>query len=73
MSHLQIIEVVLVKNYQQNSRVLDTFVSIKSFGQLLDLSPKIFLFFEKLFAKSFHVLKYGLLIKILNHWRNKVK
>ena len=27
-------------NYQQNSRVLYTFVPNKSFGQLLDISPK---------------------------------
>ena len=45
--HLEITEVVLVhfnihqyvvnNDYQQNSRVLYTFVSNKSFGQLLDI------------------------------------
>ena len=42
MPHLEITEVVLVKNnYQQDLRVLHTSVSNKSFGQLLDISPKI--------------------------------
>ena len=44
--HLEIIEVVLIhcnivnKDYQQDSRVLYTFVPNKSFGQLLAISPK---------------------------------
>ena len=33
-------------NYQQNSRVLYTFVSNKLFGQLLDISPKHFIFLK---------------------------
>ena len=43
--HLEITEVVLThcnivnNNYQQDSRVLYTFVPNKSFGQLLDISP----------------------------------
>ena len=42
--HLEIVEVVLMhcnivnNNYQQDSRVLYTFVPNKSFGQLLDIS-----------------------------------
>ena len=46
MPYLEITEVVLVhcnivnNYYQQNSRVLYTFVPNKSFGQLLDISPK---------------------------------
>ena len=46
--HIEITEVVLVhcnnvnNDYQQDSRVLYTFVSNKSFGQLLDISPKNF-------------------------------
>ena len=49
MSHLEITEVVLVhgniinNDYQQDSRVLYTFVSNKSSGQLLDISPKNFI------------------------------
>ena len=45
-------EVVLVhckiasKNYQQNSRVLHTFIPNKSFRQLLDISPNKFIFLK---------------------------
>ena len=44
--HLEITEVVLVhcsiadNDYQQDSRVLCTVVPSKSFGQLIDISPK---------------------------------
>ena len=50
--HLEITEVVLVhcnivnNNYQQDSRVLYTFVPNKSFGQLLNISPKNFIFLK---------------------------
>ena len=50
LPHLEITEVVLVHYnignniYHQDSRVLYTFVPNKSFGQLLDLSPKTFMF-----------------------------
>ena len=46
---LEIIEVVLLhcnivnNDYQQDSRVLYTFVPNKSVGQLLDISPKYFI------------------------------
>ena len=46
MPYLEITKVVLVrcnivnKNYLENSRALYTFVSNKSFGQLLHISPK---------------------------------
>ena len=46
MPHLEITEVILIhcnivnNDYQQDSRVLYTFVPNKSFGQLLDISPK---------------------------------
>ena len=68
---LDITEVVLFNcnfvsnDYQQDSRVLYTFVPNKSFGQLLDISPKKF-FLKKPLILTFHILKYGLLIKILN-------
>ena len=48
--YLEITEVELIhynvinNNYQQNSRVLYTFVPNKSFGRLLDISPKNFVF-----------------------------
>ena len=49
---LEITEVVLVhcnivnNNYQQKSRLLYTLVPNKSFGQLLDISPKSFIFLQ---------------------------
>ena len=48
----EITEVVLIhcnvvnNSYQQNSRVLYTFVADKSLGQLLDISPKNFIFLK---------------------------
>ena len=68
--HLEITEVILVhcnivnNDYQQDSRVLYTFVPNKSFGQLLFLL--FLLYFKKLLTQNFHILKHGLLIKILN-------
>ena len=53
MPHLEITEVVLVycnivnNDYQQDSRVLHTFDLKKLFGQLLDISPKYFIFKKK--------------------------
>ena len=48
--HLKITEIVLIhckivnKDYQQDTRVLHTFVPNKSFSQLLDISLKNFIF-----------------------------
>ena len=53
--HLEITEVVLVhcnmvnNDYQQDSRVLYTFVLNKSFGSLLDISPS-----NHIFLKTFN-------------------
>ena len=50
--YLEITEVVLIhcnvfnNSYQQNLRVLYTFVPNKMFGQLLDTSPKNFIFLQ---------------------------
>ena len=50
--HLKITEIVLVhcniinSDYQHDSRVLYTFVPDKSFGQLLDISSKNFIFLK---------------------------
>ena len=69
---LEITEVVLihyniVKNDdRQDLKVLHKFVPNKSFSQLLNISPKNLIFLKTL-TQSFHILKYGLLIKILNH------
>ena len=52
ITHLEITEVISVHcnivntDYQQISKVLYTFVLNKSFGQLLDISPKSFIFLE---------------------------
>ena len=52
--YLEIIEIVLIhgnvvnNSYQQNSRILHTFIPNKSFGQLLDISPK-----NLIFSKNF--------------------
>ena len=55
--HLEITEVVLIycnivnNDYQQDSRVLYTFVPNKSFGQLLDVSPKNVMFLKTLHSE----------------------
>ena len=52
MFHLEITEVVLEQcnivnnNYQRDSQALYTFVPNKSFGQLLDISPKNVIFLK---------------------------
>ena len=68
--NLEITEVVLVNcnivnnNYHQNSKVLYTFIPNKSLGQLLDISPKNFIFLKTL-TQNFHIFKCGLQMKIL--------
>ena len=70
MPHLEITEVVLIQcnivnnDYQHDLRVLYTFIPKKYFGQLLDISLKKFTFSKHL-IQNFHILKYGLQIKIL--------
>ena len=60
--HLEITELVLIycnivnNDYQQDSRVFYTFVPNKSFGQLLDISPKNFIFL-KTFNSEFLYIK----------------
>ena len=55
--HLEITEVVLIhcnlvnNYYQQDSRVLYTFVPNKSFGQLLDISQKKFIFLKTFYLE----------------------
>ena len=62
MPRLEIAEVILVhcnivnNDYQQDSRVLYIFVHNKSFGQLLDISPKNFTFL-KTFNSEFSSIK----------------
>ena len=60
--HLEITEVVLIhcnivsNDYQQDSRVLYTFVPNESFGELLDISPENFIFL-KIFNSEFSYVK----------------
>ena len=62
VSYLEITELVLIhcnvvnNSYLQNSRVLYTFVPNKSFGQLLDISPKNFILL-KTFDKEFSYIE----------------
>ena len=46
---------IVNNNYQQNSRVLYTFVPSKSFGQLLVISPKNFIFFKNFWFRIFYI------------------
>ena len=60
-TRLEITEVVLIhcnvvyNSYQQNSRILYTFVSNKSFGQLLDISPENFIFSKTFDSEFSHI------------------
>ena len=62
MLNVEITEVILVhcsivnNNYQQNSRVLYTLIPNKPFGQLLDISPKNFIFL-KIFNSDFSYIE----------------
>ena len=55
--YLEFTEVVLIhcnfvnNSYQQNSRVLFTFVPNKLFGQLLDISSKNFIFLKTFYSE----------------------
>ena len=59
--HLEITEVVLVhsnivnNDYQKDSRVLHTSVPNKSFGQLLDISPKKIMFLKPFDSKILYI------------------
>ena len=50
--HLEIVELVLIhcsivnNNYQQNSRILYTFILNKPFGSLLEISPPNYIFLK---------------------------
>ena len=62
VAHLQITEVVLVhcnlvnNDHQQDSRMLYTFVSNKSYSSLLEISPKNHIFL-KTFNSKFREIK----------------
>ena len=65
--HLEITDAVLVHSniLTNGSKSLDAHVPNKFFSQSLDISPKSFYIFIFLFQR-FHILRYGLLINILN-------
>ena len=52
--HLEVVELVLIhgnlvnNNYQQNSRILYTFVPNKPFGSFLEISPANHIFLKKI-------------------------
>ena len=62
MPQLEITNIVLIhynivnNDYQQDSRVLYTSAPNKSFGQLLDISPNVFIFL-KLFNSNFSYIE----------------
>ena len=55
---------IINTDYQQDSRVLYTFIPNKSFGKLLDVSLKIFIFLKTFDSEFSYIVKYGFLIKI---------
>ena len=65
VTHLEVVEVVLVhcnlvnNDYQQNSRILYTFVPNKTFGSLLEISPPNHVFL-KTFNSKFQEIKIWL-------------
>ena len=70
--HLELFELVLVhcnlvnNDYQQDSRILYTFVANKTLGSLLEISPTNQVFLKHLIL-NFKKLKYGSQIKQVNH------
>ena len=62
VTHLEVVELVLVhcnlvnNDYQQHSRILYTFVPNKTFGSLLEISPKNHIFL-KTFNSEFQEIK----------------
>ena len=69
---LEVVEVVLKhcnivdNSYQQNTRILYTFLPNKPFGSLLEISPPNHIFL-KTFNSEFQEIKFGLQIKIIIH------
>ena len=71
--HSEVVELVLVhcnlvnNDYQQDSRILYTFVPNKTFGSLLEISSTNQVFFKKHLILNFMKLRYGSQIKQVNH------
>ena len=72
MPYLEITEVILVhcyivnNDYQQDSRVLYTFVPNKPFGNLLEISPTNHILLKHS-TQNVMKLKYGSQNRIVNH------
>ena len=72
VSHIEITEVVLVhynivnNDFQQDSRVLYTFVPNRPFGGLLEISPKNCIFL-KTFYSELQEIRVWLQIKIVSY------
>ena len=70
--NLEVVELILVhcnlvhNDYQQDSRILSTFVPNKTFGSLLEISPTNHVF-QKYLILNFKKSKYGLQTKQVNH------
>ena len=70
--HPEIMEVVLVhcdivnNDNQEDSRILYTFFQNKPFGSLLEIPPTNHVFLKR-FNSNIAKLKYGSLIRIINH------
>ena len=70
--HLEITGVVLIhcnivnNDYQQDARVLYTFVPNKLFGSLLEISTTNHIFL-KIFNSKYNEIEVGSQIKIVNH------
>ena len=77
MPKLELVEVVLVhcnvvnNNYQQASKIIFTFVPNKQFGQLINIAPHSLTMLDTT-NKEFHLLKCGLLIKIVSLFKLKI-
>ena len=54
-------------DYQQDSRILYTFVPNKPFASLLEISPTNHMFFKKHLIQNVKKSKYGLQIKLVSH------
>ena len=71
--HFEIFELVLIhcnlvnNNYQQNSRILYTFVPNKPFGSLLEISPLIHIFLKTFNSEFLQIFTEVLQIKVVSH------
>ena len=72
LPHL-VLRKIVNDDYQQDSRVLYTFVPKKVTSSITIYFTKARLYSLKLLTQNFHILKYGLLIIVLNYLRQKTK